>query len=134
MDWIQLRKGGTLLHIVYGKTHSSNLSGYDVRVRTLPSMELSLDLNRNLRTRNKSENSYYDARELADGKIADLKLLQLDDGYIIKRLCRVLRDARGVPPDWMLVIELEGRNAFRVRPERRSTSGSLFLRVAWAVD
>jgi len=129
MPWTLLRKGGTLLHIAYGKTYTNNLYGHDVRVRTGPSLEFSLDLNPNLRTRNKSENSYYDARELADGHVEGLKLLQLTDDYIIQRLRRVLAHAREVPREWNLIIELEGPHAFRVRPERDATGTSLFLRV-----
>lgn len=129
MPWTLLRKGGTPLHIAYGKTYTNNLYGHDVRVRTGPSLEFSLDLNRNLRTRNKSENSYYDARELADGRVEVLKLVQLTDNYIIKRFRRVLAHAREVPREWNLIIELEGRHAFRVRPERDATGRSLFLRV-----
>jgi len=129
MSWTSLRKGGTLLYIAYGKTYTNNLFGHDVRVRTEPSLEFSLDLNRNLRTRNKSENSYYDARELADGRVEGLKLVQLTDDYIIERLRRVLAHAREVPREWNLIIELEGRHAFRVRPEPDATGRSLFLRV-----
>ena len=129
MHWTLLRKGGTLLHIGYGETYTNNLYGHDVRVRTQPSLEFLLDLNSNLRTRNKSENSYCDARELADGRVEGLKLVQLTDNYIIERLRRVLAHARDVPSEWTLIIELEGRHAFRVRPERDATARSLFLHV-----
>jgi len=129
MHWTLLRKGGTPLHIAYGATFTNNLYGHQVRVCTEPSLELALDLNPNLRTRNKSENSYCDARELADGGIAGLKLVQLLDEYIIKRLGRVLGDARNVPREWTLIIELEGCHAFRVRPKCDPTRGSLFMHV-----
>ncbi len=127
MDWTTLNKGGTHLHIAYGHTHTNNLYAYEVRVRTRPSVELSLDLNGNLRTRNKEENTYYDARELAQGKIAELKLVQLDDERTVKHLGRALKRLPRAPSEWTLVIQLEGRHSFRVRPKLRDRS--LFLHV-----
>jgi len=132
MDWIDLRRGGTPLYIEYGLTHTRNLTARDVRVRMLPRVELSLDLNGNLRTRNKSGNRYYDARELADGKMAGLKLVQIDDSYIFEGLLAALRRARRVPPHWSLVMELEGPHTFVVRPESPRTSHSLVMRVVKA--
>ena len=128
MHWTLLRKGGTLLHVAYGGTFTNSLHGHRVRVRTEPSTELALDLEPNLRTPNKSANSYRDARELADGRIADLTLVQLSDDYIIENLCRVLDVLEYMPREWGLVIELGGaRHAFQVRPE--STGRDLFLYV-----
>ena len=124
-----LRKGGTLLHIAYGATFTNNLYGHEARVRTEPSLELALDLNPNLRTRNKSSNSYCDARELADGGIEGLNLVQLSDDYILGKLSGVLAHARDAPREWSLVIELEGRYTFRVRPEFTDDSLDLFLHV-----
>lgn len=129
MGWTSLRKGGTILHVAYGETYSNNLYGYEVRLRTEPSLELVIDLNPNLRTRNKSVNTCVDARELADGDIQRLKLVQLTDDYILKRLRRVLARARSVRDGWILVLELEGNHAFRVRPRYDAASRSLFLHV-----
>jgi hypothetical protein len=129
MDWLQLRKGATLLHVAYANTHTNNLTARDVRLYTKPSLELHMDLNHNLRARNKQGNSYFDARELADGKIARLELLQIDDSYIIDGLLRALKRTASGPAEWTLTIELEGAHSFKVRPERRSSKHSLFLRV-----
>lgn len=129
IGWISLRKGGTQLHIAYGNTYSNNLCGHNLRVRTKPSLELSLDLNPNLRTRNKSENSCVDARELADGGIEGLRSVQLFDEYSLRRLGRLLRRVRKVPSDWTLIIELEGCHVFVVRPRHAPAANSLFLDV-----
>jgi hypothetical protein len=106
MAWTSLKKGGASLYVAYGKTFTNNLFGYDARFRSEPSFEISLDLNQNLRTRNKTTNTYIDARDLADGDIDQLKLVQIvDDGL------------------------LGGRHLFRVKPEPDDPGSSLYLRV-----
>ncbi|KKL23519.1 hypothetical protein LCGC14_2424560, partial [marine sediment metagenome] len=85
-NWITLRKGGNLLHLSYGHTFSNNLYGHNLQLRTHPEFEIKLDLSPNLRVRNRQRNCYYDARELADGAIKELKLLQLDDRMAIKAI------------------------------------------------
>jgi hypothetical protein len=129
MGWTSLRTGGTLLHIAYDETYTNNLYAYQVRVRTEPSLELALDLNPNLRSRNKSESSYIDARDLADRRLGGLRLVQLSDEHIIGRLRRVLARARPVPRQWTLVIDLEGSHTFLVRPRLDATRSCLFLDV-----
>ncbi len=127
--WTWLRRGATGLHLSYGETYTNNLFGHNVRVCLQPSLQVVLDLNPNLHKRNKATNSYIDARELADGAIKRIRLVQITDEYILKGLGRVLRQSRGASREWILIIELEGDHAFRVRPERDATGSSLFLRV-----
>lgn len=129
MSWKSLRKGSAGLHITYGKSETGNLCVENVRVRTAPSLDLSFELNRNLRTRNRSTNSYQDARELADGAIADLKVVQITDNQVLERLSGLLARAHDVPSVWTLTVELEGPHTFRVRPEWDPEDGSLSLHV-----
>ena len=131
MTWRTLRKTGILLHVGYGDTFSNNLYAHDSKVRTDPEFEISLDLNGDLRTRNKAENSYQDARELADGEIEHLQVLQITDHTTINRLAKFLDSLDDPPSEWILTIELEGRHSFRVRPDFRETGDlpDLFLNV-----
>ena len=127
MSWISLKKGGVGLHVAYAHTFTNNLIGHATRVRTQPSIEIAFDLNPNLHVRNKSENSYLDARELADGELASLKVVQIDDDYINEKLARALDPIANRSDTWTLTIELEGTHSFQVRPEVQR--GSLFLSV-----
>src|SRR4051812_24440024 len=86
MTWTTLRKGGTGIHLSYESTFTNNLRAYDVRHRSEPQFEISIDLNRNLRTRNKTTNDYLDARDLAKGRIRFLQMLQISDDRIIEGL------------------------------------------------
>jgi hypothetical protein len=128
MSWLSLKKGGSGLHVAYADTSTSNLRGYDAKVRIRPTVEISLDLNRNLRTKNKSENGYVDARELADGEIDQLELVQICDERVIDRLSQAVEMADNPASEWGLTIELEGQHKFCVRPDP-DRSDSVFLRV-----
>ena len=128
MSWLSLKKGGFSLHVAYAGTYTNNLYGYDARVRIRPTVEISLDLNRNLRTKNKSENGYIDARELADGEIDQLEVVQICDERVIDRLAGAVEMADNPASEWGLTIELEGQHKFRVRPDA-DRSDSVFLRV-----
>ena len=129
--WQTLRKTGTGLYVAYANTHSGNLSAKNTRLRTDPHIELALDLSGNLRTRNTDVNSYRDARELADGGIKRLELVQIDDERIIGRIGERLALLRDPPRTWILTIELEGSYSFPVRPEasKLGNQTSLFLYV-----
>jgi hypothetical protein len=120
-----LRKGPASIHIAYAGTFTNNVRGHNTRVRTQPSVEISLDLNPNLRSQNKSTNSYVDARELADGQIERLEFVQIDDELIVSHLGGFLDD---LSKDWTVTIELEGTHSFTARPKLENDS--LFLYVA----
>jgi hypothetical protein len=112
-----LKKGRANLYIAYAGTFTNNLYAHETCIRTQPSIEISFDLNPNLR-KSKATNPYVDARQLAEGKITRLERVHIDDHHIAEQL----RDAAfglvsNVPEDWTLTIELEGRHSFRVRPK-----------------
>jgi len=127
MSWTSLKKGPASLHVAYAGTYANYLCGHKTRVRTQPGVEISFDLNPNLRARNKSENSYVDARDLADGEIDSLESVQIVDDYIVDRLQSVIGLIHNVPNNWILSIELEGPHSFKVRPTFQP--GSVFLSV-----
>jgi hypothetical protein len=111
--------------VSYGLTFSNNLFADNFRAaRGAPRPHLAFDLNRNLRVRNRS-NQYDDARELARGAIASLRLVQLSDDQVLERLAQMY--AKDPAPEWRLTIDLEGAHDFNVRP--RGADSSLFLEV-----
>jgi hypothetical protein len=91
--------------------------------------DIALDLSKNLRTRNKQENSYIDARELADGGVERLTLVQVLDERVVEDVLRRWRAATPRPEGWRLLVGLEGTHWFAVDPDRRSTHLDLFLKV-----
>lgn len=118
MDWETLRKTPVLLYLAYGHGHTK-LWADNVRVRPGPTFVLRLDLNRNLRVRNKRTNSYVDAQALAQGEITRLLTLQLDDQMVLDGIGRKLETLGGSPQVWHLVLDLEGTHEFVVQPEYR---------------
>ena len=125
VSWRVLRKGPASVHIAYAGTFTNNLRSYNTRIRTQPSIEISLDLSPNLKSQDKSSNSYVDAKELADGQIARLEFVQIDDERIVAQLRDVLDNPS---KDWMVTIELGRSHSFTARPKLENSS--LFLYVA----
>jgi hypothetical protein len=130
--WMTARKGSTLLHLDYASTFSNNVFGHNTRIRAEPDFEIRIDLNPNLRVRNKDTGTFLDARDLADGRMSKLTLLQLDDARIINMALRCLKKKDVRPKIWRLTLELEQEWCFEVRPEikRSHMLQSLFLHVA----
>ena len=135
-DWITLLKGDTHLYLEYNKDFTNNLDGYNIQIREKPEFEIRLDLSQNLRKRNRQTNTYYDARELADGAIAKLELLQLDHERILRDIARYLSNLPSKPDTWKLSLQLESDWSFVVTPEVKSfgQAHSLFLRVRECVS
>lgn len=130
MDSFMLRKADTRIYIEYGLTHTQNLLATNIQVQTQPVVRLSLDLNSSLRAKNKQTNSYDDARSLAKGELARLKLVSISDSALLKRLADHLKVVDDPPDEWILTIELEGTHDFRVRPGFDSCGGRMLrLRV-----
>jgi len=130
-EWIPLRRSGTHLHLSYDQTFTNNLSGYNIQLREKPEFEIWLDLSPNLRKRNKQSNIYQDARELADGAIANLSLLQLDDERTLQAIAQSLLNLPNKPDTWKLTLQIERDWFFIVTPEVKSfhRTNSLFLHV-----
>ena len=113
--WNTLRKTAAHIYLEHEHSYTNNLHADDIRVQVVGDVvTVSFDLNRNLKTRNKQEFSYVDAKELADGEIATLKSLQCDDDKVITTLAAVLQAQSSPPSAWQLVVELGGSHAFPV--------------------
>jgi len=111
-EWISLMKGRINLYVEYGYTHTGNLFADNICLKTSPRMELILDLNHNLRKRNKNSNTYIDAREMERGEIHNLKLVQISDNHILERLSDTIRSMAEIPEEWYLRIKLNGEYTF----------------------
>ena len=61
------------------------------RCRKGPPVAISVDLDRNLRTRAKGVSTFVDALDLAEGRINTLKRMDFRDAHIFERLRRHLR-------------------------------------------
>jgi hypothetical protein len=85
-----------------------------------PMLDVSVDLNKSLRSRSKGVNTYLDAKRLADDRLADFKSLKIDDAAVIEHIRRGMnRLGKDVPNRWHLHVALEGHYWFLVRPEYR---------------
>lgn len=128
-SWIDLGKGPVSLHVAYGTTYTNNLTASNIRVHTAPNFTLSLNLDRNLRSRDKQSDIVSDAEELASGGCDELAMVQLISEDVLSRLEKVLRTIRQPPREWLLTISLRGERTFTVRPEPDQDRRSLFLHV-----
>jgi len=131
VSWITIRKTPCHLYISYGHTWTDHLYGSNIRVRTDDGFQISLDLNPNLRVKNKATDQYDDAKALANGDIAFLNYVELKDDYTLKGIGTQLLRLSPIPKEWLLVLELNGTHTFKVRPEyeRHNALEVLRLRV-----
>lgn len=131
MSWITLKKGGVNVHVAYSKDFSNNLFVYNTQICVKPEFTLKFDFNPNLKTKTKTTNTYLDARDLAEGEIKELTLIQIDDNTMLKQISKILNMENLIPDTWNLIIELEGEYSFKVKPEfqRIGSSHTLFLHV-----
>lgn len=126
-----LRKTKAHVSLTYGHTFTNNLYAENIAAGIDDTVTVSFDLDCNLRTRNKQTNTYVDARDLADGDIARLETLQFDDDGVLKRISKMLDGIDPLPETWRLIILLDGKHEFDVRPEYNKINnyGSLTLAV-----
>ncbi|HEY3384401.1 MAG TPA: hypothetical protein VGK32_21800 [Vicinamibacterales bacterium] len=133
--WRNLKKTSTIVYASYDFTDATTLFAEDFMARPGDPFDISLDLTKNLRTRNKDEDTYIDARELADGAISGLRTVQIDDKQVIERIRLKLSDLPAPPKQWRLRVQLEGDHWYAVRPEAPAgTSDTLLLHVASVLD
>lgn len=117
--WMTARKGDAGIHISDCRGgFTNNLTVQNSRVFSEgPDIQITMDLNGNLRSRTKQDNAYLDAWDLVNGGIGDLSLIQIDDDRFIDVLIRRLQGFRGKPSAWYLTLELQGDHTFQVEPE-----------------
>lgn len=81
-----LRKTAAQIHVSYAGTYSNNLFADNFTLEDDQGvLTLGIDLSRNLRTRNKSTNTYIDAEDLA-ARHQELESVQIDDGQVFRHL------------------------------------------------
>ena len=116
-NYITARKSSCLLYVEYRQTFSNNIFAYNTRISPGPDIEIRIDLNPNLRGRSKETNTYIDTRDLANGCIRKLKLIQIDETQIIDKMRSILKALPEPPTTWSLLLELEQEWRFDVKPE-----------------
>jgi hypothetical protein len=127
-NWVTIRKGSSHIYLEYDRTHTGNLSAENIRLRIGSVVAVSLDLNRNLRKRDKTTGTYMDARALSVGGLSSLTLVQVDDPVLVKEFQEGLESSVVSLRDFRLIINLEGEKVFQVVPRILGAS-SLQLRV-----
>jgi hypothetical protein len=125
MFWDPVRKTTTIVHVAYDHT-TATLFAEDIRVRAGDPFDISIDLNKNLRTRHKSVGTYVDAKALAAGEIGTLQSVQLDDDQVYERIGRLIDRLDSVPATWRLHVWLQGSHWFTVCPEARGQHSLIF--------
>ena len=135
-SWLTLKKGPVGIHLAYDQTFTNNLSASDFQTRISNTFEISLDLNKNLQTKNKLKFSYIDAQQLAEGMIDKLKLIQIFDQQIIGLLAERVKAWGMKSTVWLLRVHLNGEHLFRVKAESREAGSGeyLSLRVVGGKD
>lgn len=124
MPWRTIRKTLFFIHVDIGMT--TDLFAEHLRVRNDDGPEIAIDLSKNLRTRNKQENTYADAKALA-ADFGQLRSVQLSDSDLAKEILRLTRSGTQ-SAEWNLLVELgDDSHLYRVRPERQGEY--LFLHV-----
>jgi len=120
--WESLRKGTTHVDVQRRYTNDTLLAE-NIRLRVdddAQMVDLSIDLNKSLRSRSKGVNTYIDAKNLADVGFADFKAVTIDDGGVLTHINRTLSHLDfDVPAVWRLHVALRGDYWFNGRPEYR---------------
>lgn len=119
-----LKKSKVHIHVTWSSSFSNNLCAENIQYRFVDDFEICLDLNCNLRKRNKQTNTYIDASELAKGDIHELELIQFSDRTVAKGIIAVLNASNKDPNKWVLKILLDGEYSFIVKPLIRQIGSS----------
>jgi hypothetical protein len=123
MYWQSLRKTTSQIHVE--REHGTDtLFAEGIRLRVdddAKMLDLSVDLNKSLRSRSKGVNTYIDAKQLADDGLADFKGVTIDDNQVIARLGSILEHIDfEAPKVWRLHVALRRDYWFNARPGYRS--------------
>ena len=82
MLWFTIKTATTAIDVTYGHGTTTLLTE-NVSIKPGDPFDVSIDLNKNLRSRNKTENTYVDAKDLS-GQMDSLKSVQIADETIVK--------------------------------------------------
>jgi hypothetical protein len=120
MAWHTLRKTTASVIVEREYTHDTMFAeNFRLRVDDeTPMIDLSVDLNKSLRTRSKGVSTYVDAKNMSERRLRDFKGMAIDDEEIVRRLRDILTHVEfEIPSVWRLHISLAGDYWFNVQPE-----------------
>ena len=121
--WWTLYHGTTILYVEWSDAHGT-VFGTDFKMCKGPPVTLSLNLDRNFRTRSTTTGTFRDAQALAQGGLRDLRLLQISDEQISLGLHFLLEHIEDTSPPWRLLLRVHGdMYNFDVEPEFRGSGG-----------
>ena len=138
MFWESLRKGTSIV-LVESQHTTDKVFAESIRLREdaeARALDVSLDLNKSLRTRSRGVSTYLDARRLADGDIAEIKGITIDDHHVLNGIRAKLTHMDADPETWRMHVALEGDHWFRVEPKyrRQHAYEALTLQVLSVLD
>jgi len=116
MRWWDVRKGSVGVTVTYGYGDSGLLIE-KFAVRPGDSFDVRFDMGKNLRTRNKQENSYIDAQDLANN-MDSVTSIEISDDTIVKGVSKHLqrlKKSSGLPKGVRVCIVLNGEHWYNAR-------------------
>jgi len=116
LPWFTVKKGAVGVHVMYAHG-GTDLLIENFAVRPDDPFDVRLDLSKNLRTRNKTENSYVDAVDVSNN-IDSLKSVQINDETILKGVSKHIERAlktQGQPKRVRLCVLLKGEHWYEVQ-------------------
>lgn len=118
VSWNLLLKRAFGVHISYRTTFTNNLYANNLSWRLSPAFELRLDLNGNLKTKNRNLNSYIDAMDLSE-YIESIKMVQIIDNNVLKNIISVVKSSPTAKNNWKLYVDLKREFSFNVKPRMK---------------
>ncbi|HEY7293007.1 MAG TPA: hypothetical protein VH583_24435 [Vicinamibacterales bacterium] len=122
--WFTLKKGAEAISIIYANGETT-VFAEDAAIEAADPFGIRLDLNKNLRSRNKQENTYIDANDFLE-HVHTLKSVQLFDATFIAKVRAQLQRIK--PTGAHLRLLLNGEHAFDVGIDSESDL-SMWLHV-----
>jgi hypothetical protein len=105
---MMIRKTRSQMSLTYQGGATCGLFATDFTAAESPVLAIGLDLTCNVRTRNKSENTYADAVAYSEGKYGELASIQINEAQVCEGLRKV--DARHPGAEWRLVVHIDDRD------------------------
>lgn len=126
MHWDTLRKTYIIVGVNF-RHHTHKVFAENIRVRIRRDFEISIDLNKNLRTRSKGSGTCVAAMDLARD-INSLKYVQILDRKVIEDMGRYLDASNDDPERCRVHVALQGDHWFDCHTELKGQT-SLFLHL-----
>ena len=129
--WFTVKKGVEAVEVSYAHGEST-LFVENVAVRPDDPFDVSLDMGKNFKTRDKQDHTYADAQDFAD-EVDSLKSVHISDATVIKAIDLQLKRLKKRPERGRLRILLQGEHWFNISMEAHDEH-SLMLRVLSIAD